>query len=237
MTLDVISGMAAVPVGESAMGLYVVRPDNEPRGAVLVLQEAFGVNRYIQDVAAQLASAGYLAVAPDLFHRAQQVPRSYADRELAMATIGAITREQIVEDLSAALGWVTDQGIGRERTAVLGFCFGGRAAFSGAVSGLGVVGTIVFYGPGFSQPDLVTRVSDIDAPVLLVNGADDPTISREDIATVTSALDLAGVRYKSHVYSGAGHAFHCHARPNLFNATAAADAWGRTQDFLADLIR
>ncbi|MCS0599710.1 dienelactone hydrolase family protein [Streptomyces sp. LP11] len=224
-----------LPTADGPMRTYVARPGTPADRAVIVLQEAFGVNDHIQDIARRYAARGYLALAPDLFHRNGVGTLGYEQHAEAMPLIGAIGADAIVTDVDAVLTHLAEaEGVPAARTAVNGFCFGGRAAFTAATAISGLAATVVFYGPGIAAGPhaVLDRAQSIDAPVLLHVGAEDPTIPAEQVAAIDSALKSAGVTFESYVYPGAGHAFACDARPHMYRADPAGTAWSRTHAFL-----
>jgi carboxymethylenebutenolidase len=228
---------------DGPMRLYRVRPRAAdaviPPAAVIVLQEAFGVNDHIQDVTRRVAAQGYLAVAPDLFHRSGVETVEYTDRDTAMSLIGELPTEPIVTDVSAVVSHLTGvEKIPAERTAIVGFCFGGRAAFTAATS-MPVAGTVVFYGPGIASGPyaVLDRVANIAGPVLMFVGDADPTIPSEDLAAIRTAAQRTGVDLRVVVFANAGHAFHCDARPAQYVDDAARKAWEDTTEFLAHTLR
>jgi carboxymethylenebutenolidase len=227
-----------VSTADGPMRAYRVRPAARitPPAAVVVLQEAFGVNDHIQDVARRIAAEGYLALAPDLFHRSGGAVVDYTDHAAAMELIGALGRGQIDCDAASVLGYLEDvEGIPRQRTGIIGFCFGGRAAFTAATSAPGLAGTVVFYGPGIAAGPhaVLDRVPTITGPVLLLAGDQDPTIPAGHIRAIRSACGPAGVDLRVQIFAGAGHAFHCDARPAMYRPDAASVAWKETVTFLA----
>ncbi|MBO2455276.1 dienelactone hydrolase family protein [Actinomadura barringtoniae] len=220
---------------DGPMRVYAARPATPNGRAVVVLQEAFGVNEHIQDIARRFAARGYLALAPDLFHRNGAGTLGYDQHSEAMPLIGAIGPDEITTDVRAVLDRLTkDEGIGADRTAVVGFCFGGRAAFTAATATPGLAATVVFYGPGIAAGPhaVLDRAGSIDAPMLLHVGAEDPTIPGDQVTAIDETLRKAGVDFEQHVYAGAGHAFACDARPHMYRAESASEAWGRTHAFL-----
>ncbi|MEB3980084.1 dienelactone hydrolase family protein [Mycobacterium sp. 663a-19] len=227
---------------DGPMRLYRARPrDDEavkPSAAVVVLQEAFGVNDHIQDVTRRLAAEGYLAVAPDLFHRSGTETVDYTDRDTAMRLIGELGAAPLITDIDAVLTHLADvEGIAADRTAVIGFCFGGRAAFTAATK-LPVAATVVFYGPGIASGPhaLLDHTGGISGPVLMFAGDADPTIPPEDLAAIQAAAQRYAVDLRLVVFTGAGHAFHCDARPAQYVADAARKAWLNTTEFLAETL-
>jgi carboxymethylenebutenolidase len=228
----ITTGWYAVDTADGPMRVWSAAPgDGSATGTVLVLQEAFGVNSYIQDVSRRLAAEGYRVLAPDLFHRTGVEVLRYDEYAKAMTLIADIGAEQIVTDVHAALLLG-----GQARAAVVGFCFGGRAAFTAATAVPGLSAAVVFYGPGIAGGPhaVLDRAGSITAPVLLHTGAEDPSIPAEQVVATEEALRKAAVRFESHVYPGAGHAFACDARPDRFHPEAARQAWHRTYRFLEE---
>lgn len=240
---ELTADWVTLETSDGPMRVYRVRPrtqnNSQQQAAVVVLQEAFGVNEHIQDVARRLAAHGYLAVAPDLFHRAGVETVDYTDRDTAMALISELGPEPIVTDVGAVLKHVADvENIPADRTAVVGFCFGGRAAFTAATA-LPVAATVVFYGPGIAGGPhaVLDRIGNISGPVLMLVGDADPTIPADDIAAIQVGAEQVGVDLRVVVFPGAGHAFHCDARPAQYMADAAGKAWQDTIEFLAETLR
>ena len=101
---------------DGAMQLHEAAPDGPPRGAVIVLQEAFGVNDHIQDVTGRFAAAGYHAVAPAFFHRAGGGTAPYDDFTKVMPLFDGVTDDTILADVDATLGHL--EGRGFERSTI-----------------------------------------------------------------------------------------------------------------------
>jgi carboxymethylenebutenolidase len=229
------SAWTTLETADGPMRLYLARPQRPADRAVIVLQEAFGVNEYIQETARRYAARGYLAVAPDLFHRTGVQTLAYEQHAEAMPLIGAIGPAAIAMDLEAVLAYLTQyEDTAVARTAVHGFCFGGRAAFTAAVALDGLAATIVFYGPGIAVGPhaVVERAAQIDAPLQMHVGSADPTIPSDQVAAIDAALRAAEIEFESYVYEGAGHAFACDARPHMYDTDAAELAWDRSFAFL-----
>ncbi|MDX6741559.1 dienelactone hydrolase family protein [Actinocorallia sp. A-T 12471] len=229
-----MSDLITLDTADGPMNVHVARPATPSGRAVIVLQEAFGVNAHIKDIARRFAERGFLALAPDLFHRTGVAELPYDRHTDAVGLIGAIGVDPIVADVTACLDHLAEQGIDADKTAATGFCFGGRAAFTAATALPGLGAAVVFYGPGIAAGPhaVLDRAASITAPLLLHVGADDPTIPAEHVNAIDKALADAGVAFTQHVYPEAGHAFACDARPHMFRAGPATEAWERTWAFL-----
>lgn len=224
----------SIDTTDGPMRVYVARPAEPSRRAVVVLQEAFGVNEHIQDVTRRFAAQGYVAMAPDLFHRTGPEVVAYDDHAQAMPLIGALGPEPIITDVHAVLAQLEQEGLDLRRTAVVGFCFGGRAAFTAATATPGLGAAVVFYGPGIAAGPhaVLERGPSITAPLLVHVGQDDPTIPPEQRAEIDAVMSDTVPAFEQYVYPDAGHAFACDARPHMYREEAAQQAWARTQRFL-----
>lgn len=208
-----------------AVRAWHVAPDSPPKGAVIVVQEIFGANAHIRDVAARLAQAGYVALAPSMFDPVEpDVALHYDDAGMARGrTLAAeLGFDAATDILRAAKRCLAEAG---HACAVMGFCWGGSVALLGNTR-LGLPG-IAYYGarsvPFLNEP--------LQAPMLFHFGAEDPLIPPADIERHRTAYPQAGI----HVYEGAGHAFNRDTVPHdhHFHPEAAALAWQRSLDFLA----
>lgn len=209
-----------------------------PNGAgVVVIQEAFGVTGYVRSVADRLAAAGYLAIAPHVFHRSGDPIIDYADFSAAAPHMSALTADGIAQDLDAAISALAERGVPPRGIGVIGFCMGGSVALSAATrSSIGAA--VGFYGGGITQgrmglPPLVEVAPAVVAPWLGQYGDDDPSIPVEQVESLRSALSRASVPTEIVRYPGAGHAFHCDERPAAYRPEAAAQAWQRALDWFA----
>lgn len=210
---------------------YTVRPANPNGAAILVFQEAFGVNSHIRDVAQRFANEGFLAVAPELFHRTTPpgFEASYTDFPAVQPHLAALTREGQIDDARAAFEFAAGQpGIDRSRIACIGFCMGGRASYF-ANSALDLRAAISFYGGGMA--DALDLAPQQHGPLLMFWGGADSHIPPEQYRAVSDGLKAAEKRYTQVVISDAGHGFFCDQR-GAYNAGAAAQAWALTLAFL-----
>jgi carboxymethylenebutenolidase len=213
------------------MGLYDAEPEGEATAAVIVAQEAFGVNPHIEDVTGRLASAGYRAVAPHLFHRTGDPVIEYGDYDKIMPQFAGLSQEGVLNDIDASIAHLESAGFSLDRIGVVGFCMGGTVSFLASVRrplGAGVT----FYGGGvtegrFGMASMVELASELQTPWLGLYGDEDQGIPPEQVEALRTAVVDAKVDTEIVRYPGAGHGFHCDMRPD-FHPDAAADAWKRT---------
>jgi carboxymethylenebutenolidase len=216
---------------------YVARPhDTAPHTGLLVFQEAFGVNGHIRDVTERFAREGYIAVAPELFHRtAPGFEGAYTNFEAVMPHIRALTDQNLAADVRSAFEWLgADLGTQGQPIACVGFCMGGRMTFlTNAL--LPVKAAISFYGGGIApnpfSSGLLSRAGDLHAPQLLFWGGLDKHIGPEQTRMVTESLRAAGKPFVNVEFSDADHGFFCDARSS-YNPSAARQAWGLALTFL-----
>ena len=220
----------------SAMHAYVARPQQTERApGIILFQEAFGVNAHIRSVADRLAAAGYVVVAPELFHRTAAPGQKFAYDQFPslMPHYQAVTPNTMTQDARAAYDWLQAQpDVQADRIGAIGFCLGGQVVFV-ANAVLPLAAAVSYYGGG-----LHTRTAlapDLHGPQLFFWGGLDQHILPEHRQQVTAAMDAAGKPYVNTLISDADHGFHCDARPS-YNAAAATEAWAFTLAFFQDKL-
>jgi carboxymethylenebutenolidase len=222
----------------TSMRAYVARPEGAAgKNGLIVVQEAFGVNSHIRDVAERFAREGYVAIAPELFHRsAPGFDCRYDDFPTAMGQLQKLKTPEMEADMRAAYDWLRKDGLaGEAPISAVGFCVGGRVAFLSALT-LPLSCAVSFYGGGIAPsarggPGLLGRVNELARPMLLFWGGRDQHIGPEQMNAVTDALRAAGKSFVNVEFSEADHGFFCDARPS-YNPVAAAQAWPLTLAFL-----
>jgi carboxymethylenebutenolidase len=224
-----------VESGGNVMQLYDAEPAGAPKGAVVVLQEAFGITDYIEDVCNRLAAAGYRAVAPHLFHRSGDPVVAYDDMQEVMTHLGALSADGLAADIDATLEFLATQGFGARATAVIGFCMGGSVVvLTAARHPLGAA--VTYYGGGvakgrFGMPPLAELAPELQTPWLGLFGDEDPSIPADQVELLRTEAKKASVPSEVVQYPGAGHAFHTDGRDS-YHAASAEDGWKRTLDWL-----
>lgn len=220
--------------------LSIHQPAGQPRGAIIVLQEAFGVNEHIEDICHRLADDGWLAIAPHLFHRTGDPQLGYDDFSKIGPHFAALTPETVLADIDTVLAAAADAGVAPSAIGVVGFCMGGTLSLVTAVE-RSVGAAVTFYGGGvtagrFGFPALVDLAPRLTVPWLGLFGDLDPGIPVDDVealraAAASSIADTEVVRYPD-----AEHGFNCDRRSS-YHAPSAADAWQRTLDFFSANLR
>lgn len=225
--------MTTIPVADKTeMRVFVARPEGAGKfPGILVFQEAYGVNAHIRDVTQRFARIGYVAAAPELFHRtAPGFEGQYDDFSSTTPHMKALTNEGLEGDVRATFDLLRNDRACDGRIASIGFCMGGRVSFL-ANSILPLAAAVSFYGGGIA-PGLLDRAPKQHAKLLLFWGGLDRHIGFEQRSEVRQALDRAAKPYIHTVISFADHGFFCDQRPS-FNAAAARDAWALTTSFVA----
>jgi carboxymethylenebutenolidase len=224
----------SVTTPDGPMDVYEARPDGEATAAVVVIQEAFGVNQHIEDVTRRFATAGYHAVAPALFHRAGGgTIDDYDNLDVTklFALFEGVTDDTALADVDAAVALLREAGFADRRIGVVGFCYGGRITFLVAARRrLGAA--VTFYGGGIVSaghlpfPPLLAEAATLQTPWLGLFGDEDPSIPVDDVETLRRAVAAAPLDTDVVRYPQAGHGFHCDRRADYHEASAR-DGWSR----------
>jgi carboxymethylenebutenolidase len=204
---------------------YVAQPGGPAKGAIVVLQEIFGVNSHIRSVADGYAKEGYLAVAPATFQRVKPgVEMGYSSDDMSAgsalkAAVEALPAPGVLQDIQAAI----QHGAQAGKVGIVGYCWGGLLTWRSACELKGLAAAVPYYGGGMTTPDEVARVPKV--PVLAHFGDQDHWIS---LASV-EAFKKAHPEVEVHIYH-ANHGFNCDQRGS-YNAAAAQQARERTLAF------
>jgi carboxymethylenebutenolidase len=212
---------------------YVARPEGAAKGAVVVVQEIFGINSHIRSVADEFAKLGYVAIAPALFDRIRpgiELEYTGDGKKTAFELYGQLDPAKSLLDIAAAYHFVEAEdhkGIG-----IVGFCYGGLMAWLSATRGETVKMQpsccVGYYAGGVGK----FATEEPSCPVMLHFGAEDSHIGSDQIEAVREAHPEVEI----FVYDGAGHAFNRSPDPDSYNAEAAKLAWQRTAEFFATHI-
>jgi carboxymethylenebutenolidase len=202
------------------LAAYRAEPSGKPRGGIVVIQEIFGVNSHIKQVADGYAADGYLAIAPALFDRVQRnVDLGYSPEDIAQGRgiRGKVTNDMALKDSEAAIKAASGAG----KVGIVGYCWGGLVTWLAAGKLSGLSAAVPYYGGGIlDNTDLVPKV-----PLMGHFGDKDQHIPVDGVRKLAE-------KYKQHpifIYS-ADHGFNCDQRGS-YNAPAAKQARERTLEF------
>jgi carboxymethylenebutenolidase len=211
---------------------FVATPEEPARVGVVILPDVRGLYRFYEELALRFAERGYAAIAFDYFGRTAGAERRGEDFEY-MPHVEQTTPEGVQADVTACVAELRERGC--EKVFTVGFCFGGRNSWLAAASGHGLAGAVGFYGrPGEGRPSgtpgPIQRVAELHAPILALQGGDDPGIPVEESKAFDQALDEAGVEHEVVIYPGAPHSFFDRKQEEF--AADSEDAWNRVLAFI-----
>ncbi len=208
------------PEGAGPIQAWRADPEGKPRGGIVVIQEIFGVNAHIREVADKFAAEGYLAIAPAVFDRIEKgfdVGYDPESRARGIAIVGKIDFEQTLRDAAAAIQVAKAGG----KVGIVGYCFGGSIAWAAAARLQGLSAAVGYYGGQI----IAMKAMRPGVPTMLHFGEKDQHIPVEGARQVAAAHPEVEV----HIYP-ADHGFNCDHRAS-YDAPSAALAWTRTLDF------
>jgi len=245
--MDITTERIQIPVPGAAaghtMGGYLARPkDAEPRPAVLVFMEIFGINSHIRDVTERVAREGYVALAPDYFHRTGPgVEYGYDEKGMAggMKLLGALKADEMIADANAAIAALrARKDVRGAKLGAMGFCIGGHMTYLTACE-TDVAAAASFYGGGIAgpqgpggAPSTLSRTPKLRGKLLCLFGEKDGLIPLTQVDAIRQALSKAGAKHEVVVYPGADHGFFCDQRAT-YQKAAADDAWKRVKALFA----
>jgi carboxymethylenebutenolidase len=223
---------------DGPMDVFEAVPDGaQPKAAIIVIQEAFGVNDHIEDVARRFADQGYHAVAPAIFHRAGGGTAPYDDFSKVMPLFEGLTDDGVLMDIDATLEHLHGAGFSDDSIGIVGFCFGGRVTF--LVAARRKIGAGVgFYGGGITHNSqgmagpLADEAGSLQTPWLGLFGDEDAMIPTDGVEDLRNQMQQSPVTTDVVRYPDAGHGFHCDARDSYHEASAK-DGWNRALDWFS----
>jgi len=209
--------------GVSSRGFLAVPESGEGPG-IVVLQEWWGLVDHIKDVAERFADAGFVALAPDLYHGKQADHPDDAGRLMM-----ALNIDRAEKDLRGAIDYLLSlPETSSERVGTVGFCMGGQLSLYAACGNAKVGACVDYYG---IHPSVKPDLKRLRAPVLGFFGADDAFVTPDAARQLKAQLDTLGKRAEFHIYDHAGHAFFNDTRADAYNRAFADDSWMRMLAF------
>ncbi len=215
---------------------YLAGPQTKEKPpAVIVVQEWWGLNDHIKDVARRFAAEGYAAIAPDLYSRFQNevVPNSNPKR--AGELMGQLKQEDGLKDLNATVAYLKSvPEVDPARIGVIGFCMGGSYALMLPCVNTEIKAAVPFYG---QVPNPDTPLQKLACPVLYIYGEEDGWITKADVQRLAAALKKYNKPGEIKTYPGAPHAFFNDTRKDVYKPAEAKDAWTRTLAFFKQHLK
>lgn len=235
------AGMVQVATDNGAIPAYYAMPASMRLPAttsslpiMVVVQEIFGVHEHIKDVCRRFAQRGYLAIAPELFHRQGDASKLKDNKEIFEQIVSKVADWQVMRDIDATVRWATNNGGSRYKLGITGFCWGGRIAWLYPAHNDYVKASVAWYGRLTGEKTLLTPLHPIDfvdnirVPVLGLYGAADAGIPVKDVELMRAELHKRPLSEPStlHLYPDTPHAFFADYRAS-YREKQAIDAWDR----------
>lgn len=243
--MNIMENYLSIETHSGLMEVFTAAPEIDKKcPVVIVFQEAFGVNNHIKSICRRLAENGYLALAPELFHReGRHIIVEYGDRKAFLPLMGRLSNEGLLEDARSVFDFLPElPSVDTSNVFTLGFCMGGFTSLLCA-TGLSINGCVSFYGAGVVHERVgiglrpyLKDFSSIKCPVLLIYGELDVSIPAKEREEIEVSLSSQSKDYEIEVYANSDHGFFCNER-KTFNRTAAAFAWKRTLSWLRSHVQ
>jgi carboxymethylenebutenolidase len=227
----------SIKVDGEDMKLYVSVPEGKgPFPAVVVIQHQGGIDQFVEDMTQRIAGAGYVGVAPELYHR--DGPNCQDDGPTRRARLRDVN---VIKDVNASVDFLKGHpGVDSERLAIVGFCMGGRVAYLMAAANPSFKAAAYYGGnimaPWGEGPSPFDRSGEIHCPLIGLFGEEDTNPSPADMRKLDAELTRLGKVHEFHAYPGANHAF-MNQHGNRYHADADRDSWPKTLAFFEKYLR
>jgi carboxymethylenebutenolidase len=195
---------------------HVACPDNDTVAAVILIQEWWGINDHIRDIAGRYAKEGYLCIAPDLYRG-----KLAKNAEEAGKLMRSLAIEDGLETIREAIA-EAKRAYSAQKVGITGYCMGGTFALRAACELSEIAAAAPFYGD-IPEEDVLKQLK---VPTLFIAGKRDAWINPEKVSQLKDAARKYNLPVEVISYD-ADHAFFNNTRPEVYNAEAAADAWRR----------
>lgn len=242
--MEIKTERVRINVGGKTMGGYLTRPaDSTARPAVVIFMEIFGINSHIRDVTERVAREGYVALAPDFFHRTGPgIEYEYDEKGMTegIKLLGMLKADEMIADAQAALSFLKRQaGVEGTKVGAMGFCIGGHMTYLTACE-TDVKAAASFYGGGIAAdkglgggPSTLSRTHKIRGRILCLFGGKDAHIPLSQVDAIRAELEKNNIRHEVVVYPQADHGFFCDQRGS-YEKAAADDAWAKVKKLFAE---
>ena len=232
-TASVVTSSVTYPGDQITMAAFLARPETaEPRPAVVIIHEWWGLNDHIKDVAQRFAREGFVALAPDLYSRAGHAVTK--DATEAGKLMERLSSQLALRDLNATTRYLkTLPSVDPMKIGAVGFCMGGTFALMVAAHNSDIKASVPFYG----QVPPTDSLKYLVAPILYIHGGQDTWILKREAERLAEGLKQYGRPGEVKIYPDCGHAFFNDTRPEAYRSEQANDAWQRTIRFLKQHLR
>jgi len=218
------------PANSHTCSGYLATPKSGKGPAIIVIQEWWGLVTHIQDLVERFASAGFLAMAPDLYHGKTTKSPDEAGKMLM-----ELDAERAEREIAGAGEYLLRRPECSSKTyGVVGFCMGGALAQYTGAREPKAGATVSFYG-GFKKVSIDWK--SLTGPILLFCGEKDKGVTPESCRRTADELKKLGKKAELKIYPNADHAFFNDTRPEVYNKEASADAWKKTLEFFKANVR
>jgi carboxymethylenebutenolidase len=228
----------SIKVDGEDMKLYVCVPEGKgPFPAVVVIQHQGGVDQFVEEMTQRVAAAGYVGVAPVLYHR--DGPDCTDDGPTRRARLRDVT---VIKDVNATVDFLKGHpGVDSQRLGIVGFCMGGRVAYLMATVNPSFKAAAAYYGGNImgawgEGPTPFERSAEMHCPLIGLFGEEDTNPSPADMRKFDAELTRLGKVHEFYSYPGANHAF-MNPRGNRYHAAADRDSWPKTLAFFEKHLR
>jgi carboxymethylenebutenolidase len=226
---DIITREVTYAGPACALNAFVAEPaDADSSPAAIVVQEWWGLNEHIRDIARRLAREGYFAIAPDLYSR--QGHKVATEPNTAAQLMGGLKKEDGIADLQTTVQWLRAQAETRSsRIGITGFCMGGSYATLLPCESKEIAAAAPFYG----EIPADEKLKQLGCPIFYAYGENDGWIQRADVDRLGAALKKFDKRGEVKIYKGCSHGFFNDTRADVYRPAEAKDAWERTLELFA----
>ena len=228
---NIMTNEISYPGKAGKLRAYVANPGGT-RPAVIVVQEWWGLNENIKDIARRFAGEGYCAIAPDLYSR--QGNKVATDPNTAAELMGGLKTGDGIEDLKSTIGWLRAQNDTKSsKIGVTGYCMGGSYAMLLPCESKEISAAAPFYGEIPSDD----KIRSLNCAIFYAYGANDGWIQRPDVERLAEDLKKFGKHGEVKIYEGCDHGFFNDTRKDVYAPEAAKDAWQKTLKLFAENLK
>jgi len=240
--MNIMENYLTVGTPSGSMPVFTCAPEGKKSPVIIVIQEVFGVNEHIKEICRRFAREGYLALAPEIFHRkGHHITAPYGEREAIMPLLGMLSNENLISDIRDVINFLPElPNADTTRIFAIGFCVGGFASLLAATE-LPLKGAVSFYGAGLVRPreglklrPFIEKLPDSRCPLLLFFGEKDASIPEADRFEIRRVLDENHIPHEMIVFGEADHGFFCDER-KTYHPESAKISWVKALDWMKSL--